>query len=67
MNTFSQQGHFKSVKIDSKPFHIVTKHSISNKCCSFQLSVNQRILNKSIHFKKNLTEPELLNNNVCVN
>ncbi|XDV46539.1 hypothetical protein PO909_014421, partial [Leuciscus waleckii] len=44
MNTFIQQGCIKLIKSDSKDIYNVTKDSISNKCCSFELSIHQRIM-----------------------
>ena len=43
-----QQGCIKSIKNDSKDIYNVTKDYISNKCCSFELSIHQRILKKKI-------------------
>ncbi len=50
MNTFIQQGRIQLIKHDSKDICNV-KISISNKCCSFELSI-QRILKKCISFHK---------------
>jgi len=36
------------IKSDSKDIYNVTKYYTSNKCCSFELSIHQRIMNK--HF-----------------
>ncbi len=49
--TFIQQGCIKLIKS-----YIVTKKSISNKCCPFELSIHQRILNKKMDhsFHKNI-------------
>ena len=46
INTFIQQGCIKSIKSDSKDIYNVTKDYISNKCCSFELSIHQRILKR---------------------
>ncbi len=62
-NTFIQQRH-KLIKGDSKYIYIVTKikhykKSISNKCCSFELSIHQRIL-KNNGFNKNMRRFRIL-------
>ena len=54
INTFIQQGCIKSIKSDSKDIYNVTKDYISNKCCSFELSIHQRILKKKILYTNNL-------------
>ncbi len=41
--TFIQQGCIKLIKCDSKDIHDVIKISISNKSCSFKLSIHQRL------------------------
>ncbi len=50
INTGIQHRCVKLIKSDSKDIYNVTKNDISNKCCSFALSVQQRILkNKQIN------------------
>ncbi len=55
ITTFIQQGHIKLIGSDSKGIYNVIKISTSNKCCSFVLSVDQRILKNKIYhsFHKN--------------
>ncbi len=49
MNAFIQQWCFKLIR-DSKDFHIVTEANFFIiKCCSLELSINQRILWKYYH------------------
>ncbi len=48
LNISIQQGHFKLIKSDKDIYNVTQKISILNKCCSFELSINQRILKKSI-------------------
>ncbi len=48
INTFIQQGCIKLIKSESKDFYNVTKDYISNKCCSFELSISQRILEENV-------------------
>ncbi len=40
------RGCIKLIKSDSKDVYNVPKYSISSKCCSFELSIHQRILKK---------------------
>ncbi len=47
INTFILQGPIKLIKNDND-FYIVAKNSISNECCSFELSIHQRILGKNV-------------------
>ncbi len=46
MNILIQQGCIKLTQRDSKTVITLQKISISNKCCSFELSIHQRILKK---------------------
>jgi len=47
MITFIQQGCVKLMKSDSKDIYNVTKYSLSDKCCSFELNIYQRILKRN--------------------
>jgi len=49
INTFIHQGRIKLIKSDGKDIYNVTKDSISNKCCSSELSIHQKILKKCIN------------------
>jgi len=40
LKTFIQQECIKLIKSDSTDIYNVTKYYISNKCCSFELSIN---------------------------
>jgi len=40
---------FELIKSDSLYIYNVTKDSISNKCCSFEFSINQRILKRNVY------------------
>ncbi len=46
INAFIQQGRIKLIKSDSKVIYNVSKVCTSDKCCSSELSIQQRILNK---------------------
>jgi len=49
INIFIQQGCIKLIKSDSEvTCALVQKIYISNKCCSFKLSIHQRIKHKNI-------------------
>ncbi len=56
MNTIIQQGFIKQFKRDNKDFIIIILQniSISNECCSLELSIHQGILKKSNNFHKNI-------------
>jgi len=54
LNTFINQGRIKLIKIDSKGIYNLTKDFISNKCCSFELSIHQRFHNTFTHKTVNL-------------
>ncbi len=49
-NYFIQQGCNKLFKSDSKDIYYVTNISISNKCCSFELSTHLRIRKNASRF-----------------
>ncbi len=49
INTFIQQGCNKLIKSDSEDI------SVSNKCCSFEISIHQRIL-KKLHVNVSILE-----------
>ncbi len=51
-NTFIQQGWIKLIKISLKTV-MLQWISISNSCCSFELSIHQRILKKCIRVYNN--------------
>ncbi len=51
-----QQGCIKLIKSDSKDIKNVTKVSISNKCCCFELSIHQRIKRLDYGFHKNMKQ-----------
>ncbi len=56
MNAFIQQGRIKFIKSDSNGIYNVTEVCTSNKCCSFELSIHQRILKKLYHgFHKSIS------------
>jgi len=44
INTFIQRGRIKLIKSDSKDINNVAKDSISNKCCSLELSIHLYLL-----------------------
>jgi len=44
INTFIHQGLIKLIKRDSIDIYNVTEDSISDRCCSFELYIHQRIL-----------------------
>jgi len=44
MNSFIHQGHIQLIKCVSRGNYNVTKDYSSNKCCSFELAVYQKIL-----------------------
>ncbi len=46
--TFIQQEWIQFIKRDSKTFIMLQKISVLNKCCSCELSIHQRRLNKCI-------------------
>jgi len=48
INTFILQGCIKLIKSAVKTCIMLQTISISNKCCSFELSIHQRILKKWI-------------------
>ncbi len=50
VNTFIEQGHIQLIKRERKGICNVIKIYFSKKCCSFELSVNQRIYERdSLH------------------
>ncbi len=49
INYFIQQGYIKLIKSNSKNIYRVKNNYISNKICSFELYIHQRILNKNVH------------------
>jgi len=48
INTFIHQGIIQSIKSYSKDIYNVTQDYISDKCCSFELSIHQIILRKKV-------------------
>ncbi len=55
MNPFIKQGHITLISSKNvKAVIMLQKSSISNKCCSFELSVHQRVLKKWHGFHKNI-------------
>ncbi len=46
INAFIQQGRIKLIESDSKVIYNVTNVCTSDKCCSSELSIHQRILKK---------------------
>jgi len=43
---YLKRNNTQQVYIDSKDIYNVTKDSISNKCCSFELSIHQKNMDK---------------------
>ncbi len=52
---FIQQGLIKLIKVTVKNYALLQRF-ISNKCCSFEIFINQRILKQNHSFHKNITQ-----------
>jgi len=53
-NTVIHPGRINLIKSDNKGIYNVTKDPISNKCCSFELSIHQIILKNEITVSTNI-------------